>query len=827
MKKINFNKDWHYGDTSKCKDIFDGPPEYEQITLPHDAMILNRRERLCKSENTTGFFPGNTCEYIKIIRAGEYRDMGAGRRLIVEFEGVYMNAMVYVNGMLAGKCPYGYSSFFVDITDYLNENQDNELKVLAKTDMEQTSRWYPGTGIYRAVNLYTSGNVYIPPRGVKIRTPECSASGALVVVDTEIVNTSGRRMKAVLETRLIDSHGNGAGYGSYPVTLWPGETECLRQRIWVFGPQLWSTDSPAMYHAASRILFEETGSVMDTAETAFGIRRITVDAARGLLVNEESVKLRGACVHHDNGILGAVSCKDAEERKVRLLKSAGFNAVRSAHNPASEAFLDACDKYGMLVMDESFDMWNTFKSDHDYAQYFSEWWKHDIRAMVDKDFNHPCVFMYSIGNEIQEIGTPMGGKTTRMLAGYVRQLDHTRFVGNAINGMFTVMEDMDKILPQILGAEAKKLDLAGDINDLMFVLDTNMGNIMKHPIVGEAIEEACAGLDICGYNYMDSRYEIDGEKYPDRVIVGSETRPDAIARNWELVQRLPYLIGDFVWTGWDYIGEAGIGKIDYTMTKSKGIYGPYPWYLAYCGDFDLCGERRPQSYYREIVWGIRRKPYIAVENPMNYNKPSLKTNWSWSDTCASWTWPGCEGMPVHIEVYSCEPEVELFINGRSVGKKAVGEERPAMAVFDTVYEPGLVVAVAGDSYEESLHTARGQRFVALEADKSVLVPGSEDIAFVRIRIVDENNVPDLWTEAKISLRLEGPGRLLGYGSANPRGTEDFSGDIKTTFEGRLLAAIGAGDNEGQLVLTAYAPGMAPAQLVINGCKSGVKGYKNE
>lgn len=811
MQANKFNEGWLYADASECRDIFDNPPIFKKVTLPHDAMIVRPRSAQSTNENTTGFFDGASCIYTKEINPADYEGM---TRFILKFEGVYMNAMVYVNEELAGKCPFGYSQFLVDITDYLLEGQPNVIRVLAKSDMNLTSRWYTGAGIYRDVYLLTGREAYLVPESLRINAAPLQNGTACVKIGVKIHSDYLRPVKVMVEMRIRDSQGNAVGAAEYPLTLKPGGNASIQQRITLSDAKLWSLEQPYLY--SLECILHSGDEVMDAVTEEFGIRMITADTVNGLQINGETVKLRGACIHHDNGVLGAATYEKAEERRVRLLKEAGFNAIRSAHNPISSALLRACDRQGMLVMDEAFDMWNTYKSEHDYASHFTEWWPFDLRAMVDKDYNHPCVFMYSVGNEIQEIGTPSGAETARMLSDYVRALDPERFVGGAVNGMFTVFGCLEEILRDIVPDQMETM-VGGDINSLMTTLDANMGAAARHPKVGKAIEEACAAYDICGYNYMDSRYESDGEQYPNRIIVGSESRPDAAFNNWRLVQKLDYVIGDFVWSGWDYIGESGIGKIDYTNTKGKGIYGPYPWYLANCGDLDICGYRRPQSYYREIVWGLRKSPYIAVESPAHYGQKAAVTNWSWSDTVPSWTWPGYEGSPVYVEVYADCQEAELLINGISVERKTVPDESwKGIIRFDTVYSPGTIEV---HTYRDGVLQGTSSLATALEHTKLCLRTDAEclrvgDIAFVDITVEDEHGTVDMGHPVRVSLEVSG-GTLLGYGSADPQSLENFYDQVRTTWNGRLLAVVRADLGEEYLEITARAAEFSDRKLRIS------------
>ena len=430
------------------------------------------------------------------------------------------------------------------------------------------------------------------------------------------------------------------------------------------------------------------------------------------------MKLRGACVHHDNGPLGAVTIATAEDRRVRLLKDAGFNALRSAHNPMSRAMLDACDRHGVLVMDELTDVWTRSKTSFDGSATFADRWQHDVAGLVAKDFNHPSVVLYSIGNEILELATPVGATWSSRLAEGIRALDDTRFVTNGING---IIANIDKMAAAM--AEAAAGADPSDPNTMMADMGEQMALANASPLVTESTEESAAALDVVGFNYADSRYVLDAELFPHRVIVGSETFPAKIDVMWDLVTRLPHVIGDFTWTGWDYLGEAGIGRVDYTDVEGyapTGTAGPYPYLLAECGDIDITGHRRPISYYREIVFGLRTDPYIAVHRPQHHGRPTATTPWSWDDSVSSWTWDAASGAPITVDVYADADEVELLLDGVSLGRAAVGTEKAFRARFETEYRPGELVAVARRGGVEvgrhAVRTASGEPRLAARAE---------------------------------------------------------------------------------------------------------------
>ncbi|MBR1781625.1 MAG: glycoside hydrolase family 2 protein, partial [Oscillospiraceae bacterium] len=655
------------------------------VNLPHDAMI--REERRIDSPNgpDAAWYDGGTYVYEKELSVPADWN---GKSVLLELEGVASNAMVYVDGQFAGKCPSTYTDFRLEIGKFLNYGGVSRVKVLAKTGMQRTSRWYSGSGIIRPVWLWVGGETHIAPEGIRFTTERCDASEAVVTCAVTVEHHSVGRAACRVITTVCGPDGAVAAAENQPLTLFGREEARVQTRFCLRNPRLWDVDDPALYTVAVQLVEGET--VIDEDSVRTGIRTVTVDHENGLRVNGRTVKLRGGAIHHDNGILGAVTRKDAEVRRVQRLKAAGFNAIRSAHNPASKALVEACDEVGMFLMDELFDVWNDSKRDHDYALFFHEWWQRDMASIVQKDSNHPSVILYTIGNEIPETGTAAGAAQNRAMTNYFRTLDPTRPVANCINGMMSIMPHMRTILAEVLGGQVA--DLPTDINELMSMFDANIDEIMKHPIVTAATEETFAGVDVCGYNYMPSRYRMDGEQFPNRVIVGSETNPDKIGYHWPLILEQNHVIGDFCWTAWDYIGESGIGKNDYEMNHGM-MYGPWPWFLAYCGDLDICGNRRPQSYYREIVYGLRAQPYVAVERPEHYNQPKCVSNWTWPDVIESWTWPGFEGKRTHVEVYADGDAVALYLNNRLIEAKPVGEEMPYKAIFDVIYQPGTLTAV--------------------------------------------------------------------------------------------------------------------------------------
>ena len=715
----------------------------------------------------------------------EYRE----KTVMLKFEGVYMNAFVYVNGQLAAKSPFGYTTFYAPLNDFLKIGEDNEIRVQVRTGAMTNSRWYSGAGIYRDVYLLESELTHIIPEGVQIKTENADEDYATLKVSVELENKTAAPQNLVVETVIRDSEGKETGKEVTHATLFGSEKRTVKQRILVENPSLWSAESPSLYTYETKV-YEDTAEkkLLDEAKDTFGIRTLSVDAKRGLRVNGKKVNLRGGCVHHDSGLLGAATYEDAQYRQILKMKEAGFNAIRMSHHPMAPAMLRACDEIGMYVMDETFDMWNRLKSNYDYGLYFQEWWEKDVTAMVRKDYNHPAVILYSVGNEIPEIGTDKGAQTCQQLSDKIHELDDTRFTLASINGVFAAGDQVDQIVADVVADLSAEGKIDGNVNDFMTLMDGHLDEIVVHHAISERLEKACAGVDIAGYNYMTARYEGDGENYPNRVIVGSETYPPEIARNWDLVEKLPHVIGDFTWTGWDYIGEAGVGIPAYKWGEG-GFGAGFPAQLAYPGDFDITGFRRPASYYREAVFGLSKTPYIAVQNPTHYGEHLIKTPWVISDSTASWNWEGMEGKPAIVEVYAQGDEVELLLNGVSLGKKAAGKEAGFRTLFEITYEPGTLTAVSYEKGQEigrnELKTAGADRTLVVESEEYAGLKGSDqELIYVQVEMRDQNGVLAADDNQKITLAVEGEAEVLGFGSGNPKPNYNFNEGVTELFGGR-------------------------------------------
>ena len=556
--------------------------------------------------------------------------------------------------------------------------------------------------------------------------------------------------------------------------------------------KLWSDETPTLYTA------KITAGEGDSVEIPFGIRQITW-SNKGLFINGKETLLRGGCVHHDSGILGAATYAESEERRVRILKENGFNAIRSSHNPASKALLDACDMLGMYVMDETFDMWYNRKNPYDYGVDFNDWWDKDTAAMVERDFNHPSVILYSIGNEVAEPFEQKGIDAGRKMVELCHKLDPTRpvtcgtnlmIIGRAAKGQGIYQDGEQKTG----GGEGKK-EKEGQNASLMFnimasFIGTGMNKGGNSPKVDALTTPFLDSLDIAGYNYGSGRYPLEEKAHPNRVVFGSETFPQDIWKNWQMVKKYPYLVGDFMWTSWDYLGEAGLGAWSYT--GGMPFNRPYPWVLAGAGVIDILGIPDGSCKYASTVWGLEANPVIAVR-PVNHPgvRPS-KSVWRGTNAILSWSWANCKGNKAEVEVYSDQAQVELLLNGKSVGRKKIKE---CKAIFKVKYEPGTVMAVAYDASgretgRSELRSADAPLKIAVRPEKAEVKPG--EIVYVPVNIEGANGIVESNADRKLTITVEG-GELLAFGSANPCTEEQYHTGSFTTYYGRALAVVRAGE----------------------------------
>ena len=689
----------------------------QTVDLPHDWDIF---EGPVSGEGATGT-GGGWFEAGK----GEYRKTFATPNADIvklHFEGVYQKAEVYVNGQKAGQHHYGYTPFTVDVTKYLNKDKKKINEVVVKVDNSEqpNCRWYSGSGIYRHVWLLTKSKQYIDEESLCVTTPDIHT----VNIKAEVVMKDGSR-KPITKTLHVEN------------------------------PHLWSPDDPYLYHTT----IEAEGDILPVT---YGIRTIEYSAEKGFVLNGKPLLINGACVHHDDGVLGAMAFDDAEIRKVRQMKEAGFNLIRTSHNPTTRAFLDACDSIGMLVIDEAFDGWRTQKNPYDYSTVIDSCYREDIHAMVMRDRNHPSVISWSIGNEVIERKDIRVIHTAKLLKQAILDCDTTRPITEALCAW----------------------DSDWEIYDPHFDV-----------------------LDIGGYNYMIFKHASDHQRNPKRVMWQTESFPRDAFKNWAVVNDFPYVVGDIVWTGLDYLGESSIGRYYYEGERPGEHWfdGGFPeWHGAYCGDVDITGWRKPISHYREVLWHNNTPLYMAVKEPDGYHGKILETSWSVWPTWESWTWPGWEGKPVEVEVYTRQPEVKLYLDDQLIGTKQVSRDTEFKAVFSVPYQAGILRAEAGGE-SVILKTAGEPARLRLTPDRTTMTADGQSLTFITVEVLDKQGTPV--PEAAISCEaiVKGAGTLLAFASADLKDTEPYTSPRVNTWKGRALLVVRSAQKKGSVSVSIKSP----------------------
>ena len=749
-------------------------------------MLAEPRTALSAGGVNTGWYEGYDYEYQRTLTVPENE---LSDTHILEFEGVYHNAEVWLNGQKAAFRPYGYTNFYVDCAPFLRAG-DNELRVIARNADQPNSRWYSGAGLYRPVQLWTAGDKHILLNGVRIRT--LSLNPAVVEIR---VRMSAPGMVRLMVEGLPTVRKESDGEAVFTLTI--------------DDARLWTPETPNLYRC--RVQFAD-----DEEVETFGVRTVSW-GKNGFTLNGERVIIQGACIHHDNGLLGAVCDPDAVARKVRLLKEMGYNAIRSAHNPCSKALLAECDRQGMLVMDEYIDHWYIHKTEYDYVPYFMDWWRRDLTDMVEKDYNHPCVVLYSTGNEVSETAQKRGIALTKEMTDFLHGLDNSRPVTCGVNIFFNFLSSIgfgvysdEKAKKEAEKAEKAKAkgkavkkksvgskffnDLAGLLGDEFMKRGATLhGCDVK-------TRDAFANMDIAGYNYGIYRYKHDLKKYPQRLILGSETFCNDAYRFRELAKAEPRLVGDFVWAGMDYLGEVMVGSWEYE-DYAKNFDGGLGWVSAGSGRIDLTGKPLGEALYTRVALEKDNGPYIAV-CPVNHtgdrHSPSA---WKMTNAMPSWSWTGCEGQKASIEVYARAARVELWLNGRIIGRKALKND--CFAKFSVTYEPGKLEAVSYDARgcelgRCNLTTAGQQTQITAGPEQSSVQAGH--LCYIRLRYTDETGITKPLARGNIKVEVDG-GTLVGLGNACPYHECSYLDCVADTYYGEALAIVRAGEGN-SLTLTA-------------------------
>ena len=780
-----------------CRHLGDTAPG-KTVTLPHDAMLAEPRTALSAGGTNTGWYEGHDYEYRRTLTVPENE---LADTHILEFEGVYHNAEVWLNGQKAAFRPYGYTNFYVDCAPYLHAGE-NELRVIARNADQPNSRWYSGAGIYRPVQLWKARGAHITLNGVKIRTLSLQPA----IVEVRVKTTAPGTVRLTVDD-LPAMQQESDGEAVFTLTL--------------DNARLWTPETPNLY--TCRVSFAD-----DEVTETFGVRKVEW-GTDGFLLNGKRYIIQGACIHHDNGLLGAVCDPDAVARKVRLLKENGYNAIRSAHNPCSKALLTECDRQGMLVMDEYIDHWYIHKTEHDYVDYFNDWWRQDLTDMVEKDYNHPCVVLYSTGNEVSETAQKRGIALTKEMTDFLHGLDDSRPVTCGVNIFFNFLSSIgfgvysdEKAKKEAERAEkakqrgekaAKKKAVGSQFfNNLAGLLGDEF---MKRGATLHGCDvktrDAFANMDIAGYNYGIYRYKHDLKKYPQRLILGSETFCNDAYKFRELAKQEPRLVGDFVWAGMDYLGEVMVGSWEYADYAETFDGGP-GWVSAGSGRIDLTGKPLGEALYTRVALEADNGPYIAV-CPVNHtgdrHSPSA---WKMTNAMPSWSWTGCEGRKANVEVYARAARVELVLNGHTVGSKTLKND--CLARFSIPYESGTLEAVSYDAADHEigrckLQSAGSTTRLTLDAEEPTVKPGH--LCYIRLRYTDENGITKPLARGNIQVQVRG-GTLVGLGSACPFNKHSYLDRETDTYYGEALAIVRMGDDDAMTI--AASDGEYSAELTV-------------
>ncbi len=756
---------------------------WRKVDLPHDWSIedspggqaprqLGPFNRDSKGSNATGFTEGGEGWYRKHFRVDGFP---AASRIEIAFDGAYLETDVWLNGHHLGSTVNGYTPFAYDLTPYLDRAGDNVLAVHVR-NLGRNSRWYSGSGLYRQVTLdVLPAQSRIARWGVGAWTSALEGGAARIEVGTRL-ETPVEGVELV--TRLLDAQG-----ATVAQAVSPAATAEVQQQLAVRAPRLWSPDKPYLYQLETIVRRGE--EILDHMVQDFGIRIVTFDPDRGMSINGQPTKLWGGCIHHDNGLLGACAYRDADERRIRLLKERGFNAIRSAHNPSSRSLREACDRQGMLLIEEAFDAWHEHKEPQDFSLHFKEHWEEVIRAMVLPARNSPSVILWSIGNEIPYRATDEGVEWEWKLANAVKRLDPTRPVTAGLNGVL----GGEMIAPE----QTARPGRGGKVDNASTIF-----------------------LDVPGYNYRDEDIEPEHAVHPERVVYASETFPRDMVFYKRLADRAPYFLGEFVWTAMDYFGEAGIGANAQLKKGAPPFFIPgWPWVNSWCGDIDLIGKQKASSLARDVVWGISPVE-MAVQRPVADGKFEYVSNWGWSDELQSWTWPEAEGRPINVRVYTGADAVELRLNGKRVDRKTVTADDKMRAEFSLPYEKGVLEAFAYANGKlvgkRRLETVGPAAALRLFPEQRGGQTGRQALAYIQVEIVDAQGrvLPD--DMRPVQLSIDGPADLVAFGSAAPFAMGSLQSRNAQSYRGRLLAILRGQEKGGTVRVAVQSAGIRSARF---------------
>ncbi|HJA92222.1 MAG TPA: DUF4982 domain-containing protein [Candidatus Eisenbergiella merdipullorum] len=816
MQKITFLDGWRrkrYGPIARTA------PTEEEVDLPDDFIVDTERKPDAMGGAGTGYFEGGHAVYQKeFTLPEEWRN----KHVFLYVDGAYMNSQVMLNTEYIGKNPYGYSPFYMELTPWLAEK--NRLEIIT-SDSQPNARWYSGGGLYRQVEIWLGDSLYIHPWSVHVSTETMEENRAGIRISFQVTNTEDKNRGVTVRaqvyaigTEVKDKVRQDCGQspdqdfadalmceGKTSLTALAGKDTEDVIRLGMENVRLWDTENPFLY--AVLLTVECEGKLLDRHVQEFGVRSLSFDAKKGMRLNGRSIKLRGGCIHHDNASLGACAYPEAEKRKLRILKEQGFNAVRTAHNPVSFTFLNLCDRMGMLVLEEAFDCWEKRKTENDYHLFFAEWWERDLSAMILRDRSHPCIFAWSVGNEIPEFtGSSQGLEILKKLAACVRRLDLSRPVALGQHGMLNmelIGMTTDKTFAELQGMVSEEPGVIGGVD----YWDMQTANSWEQ-------------LDIAGYNYIWPRYKMDAVKHPARVIMGTEIHPFWLYDYWQAVLENDNCIGDFVWSAMDYLGEAGVGRVEWDPARFNGSFvGEYPWLSNSQGDIDLDGNIRPQGCYHKILWGLDKGIHLYTRHPAHTGKEFWGTGWHWEEVSREWTYAEeYQGKPVQVYAYGDCDEVEFFLNGKSVGRSV--PER-FIASVTVSWEPGTLQAQA---FRNGVKVAEDILETTAQPEKIVLLPEREqisadglDLVFVKIELRDGAGRLVTCQDREVSVRVTGAGTLAGLGSGNPCTAENYGTGMRKTWQGRALAIARARKMNGEIVMAVTADGLPETVVTIPVC----------
>lgn len=782
----DFNEGWLFMEDSTIvasTSEFDDT-DWRTVDLPHDWSVEDYAvqdsvhigpffKSMIKGEDV-GYLRGGTGWYRKRF---ELDETDAGKMVYLYFDGVQTEMTLWVNDQEVGSHYYGYSPFYFDITSFLKPVGEMNQLAIKVVNPEQNSRWFSGSGIYRQVSMAMVNPLHFDLWGVAVQTPKVSSEIATININASVINQSTEAAEMICKAQLISPSGEVIQLEDQTITIEANKQSAVTFLGEVKQPKLWDTKNPDLYIAQISIV--KNKKEIDSYQTTFGIRSIEYSAEEGFLLNGKSVLLKGGCMHHDNGLLGSATFAKAEERRVRIMKENGFNAIRTSHNPPSTEFLNACDRLGMLVIDEFVDMWEKPKRPNDYSKAFKANWETDLASFVLRDRNHPSVVMWSYGNEIQERISPKGLTIAAKLIKKIKSIDNTRPTTQAICSFW---------------------DNKGKTWD-----DT---------------PEAFALMDIGGYNYQWQQYEPDHEKYPKRLMVGTESVPKEALENWQLVEKHPYVIGDFVWTGMDYIGESGIGHSVYNKIgdKTENFSQPFPWYVSWCGDIDIIGNKKPQMFYRDVVWGNSNLE-MAVHEPIPAGKHEMVFYWGWPLEYQSWNWAGEEGETLKVNIYSSYPKVRLELNGKVIGEQVI-PENSITASFEVPYESGELKAIGLDAdgtlkESKTLLTTGAASSLQLISESENVKADRGEIVYLKVSALDEGGHIVPTDSSQITVEVTGEAELLAAGNAKPLAQGSFKDNRFKLFEGKGLIILRSTGKKGDIIVTAQSNGLSMATIELD------------